>query len=178
LFSLAHVLLKHLEESRAEQVQVLNGIESQDVLELSSIQNDTGGGNSYYNQAITIAFTAGRQASNMIRCLELLANGMIQNPSSARFGYAFAIIHKRCKEVERADTLAIQVWEGIERTTVNQFFRRVVANAYRRKGEIMDAFETFAPELEAPFWHPDLVAVLDDAWSQRNIDDVISSWHF
>jgi hypothetical protein len=178
LFSLAYVLLKHREKDKAEQLALLNGIRREDIVEFVTNQARVSRGTAYYNQAVTIAFTAGGKPGDTMRCLELLANAMIQDPSSARYGYSFAIIHKRCKDVDNADTLAIQVWEGIEsRTTANQFLRRVVAGAYRRKDKIINIFEAFATELEAPLWHPDLLDLLDDAWSQRSIHDVISSWH-
>jgi hypothetical protein len=105
LFSLAYVLLKHRGKDKIEQLQLLNGIESEDIVELATIQDGINRGNPCYNQAISTAFTAGGQPGNMMRCLEFLANAMIQDPSSARYGYAFAIIHKRCPDVGKADTI-------------------------------------------------------------------------
>ena len=108
----------------------------------------------YYNQAIAVTFIA-TGSDCQVKSLNLIAKVVKQDPRSARYRYAFAIMHKPCELVGTVDETAIKLGKelGVSSTT-NQFFRRVVAKSYQRQGNITAALDAFEPELEIGLWHP------------------------
>jgi len=97
---------------------------------------------------------------------------------SARFGYGFAIIHRHCINHEAADDWAITVARSIEGSRSNLFFRRTVARAYERRGNLNSALCMSDHELKIwGLWTARLDRLLVHIFAgQQTTQDVIMLW--
>jgi hypothetical protein len=175
LFVLAYACLEYPGRSLNEQLEYVDNVSVSDVIrfaKLHSIKHETAG--AYYSRAIIATFLA-KGDKCCLRSLQLIAEAVKQVPMSARYGYAFAILHRRCNS---AIDVATEVWNGVEsKMDTTLFFRRVVASAYERNADLHRALLAFEYELVKGQWEPQLIRVLTKLFVEKvPKGELLSCW--
>ena len=177
LFALAYVCLDLPTATPEIQMEHLNLVTTDTILSTAALSSKPQHlARASYSVGITGLFVAGGDPD--LTSLQHIGRAIRQEPMSARFGYAYAIIHRRCRNYEAADECAITVWCTLENPRVNLFFRRTVARAYERRGELELALSTFDQELEIwGLWTKHLDRLLVTTFAEKtDVEDVISLW--
>ena len=162
LFALAYTCLHSGYLSLETQLERLNRLTPDDIVNTAAKlkSNDRSHARAYYNQAITVTFLAVGQTCD-IKSLQLIAEAVKQAPLSPRYGYAFEILYNRCQDIKAADEVTIFTWtRESHAANISLYFRRAVANAYERLGDIKNALAAFYPEMTAAQWDPQLIKIL------------------
>jgi hypothetical protein len=145
MFALAYACLQYPTETLETQMDHLNQVRMDAILSTAAIPKAQQSAKASYSMGMTGLLAAADDSG--FKSLQCVGDAVGKRPMSARFGYAFALIHWHCRNYEAADRCAISVSRSIESPRANLFFRRAVARAYERRGELSLALSLFDQEL-------------------------------
>jgi hypothetical protein len=176
LFALAYVCLQYPTETLETQMERLNQVRMDAISSTAALSDAHQFADASYSLGITGLLAAVDNSG--LKSLEYVGDAIGNRPMSARFGYAFAIIHRHCRNHEAADECAISVSRSIESPRANLFFRRSVARAYERRGNLNSALSMFDEELQIwGLWTAHLDRLLIRIFvEQQDLEGVVALW--